>query len=64
MLFDRLSIDGGLRDIVREATVQIEKAVIQQVLREVNGNKSAAAKRLKIGYKTLFRKLKAYDLLN
>jgi two-component system nitrogen regulation response regulator GlnG len=64
ILFDRLPPGGGLHDMIREATVQIEKAVIQQVLQEVKGNKSAAAKRLKIGYKTLFRKLKAYDLLH
>ena len=62
--FDRFPAGGSLHDIIREATTQIEKAVIQQVLQEVKGNKSAAAKRLKIGYKTLFRKLKAYELLN
>jgi DNA-binding NtrC family response regulator len=62
--FDRFPTGGSLHDIIREATAQIEKALIQQVLQEVKGNKSAAAKRLKIGYKTLFRKLKAYELLN
>lgn len=62
--FDRFPPGSSLHDIIREATTQIEKAVIQQVLQEVKGNKSAAAKRLKIGYKTLFRKLKAYELLN
>jgi DNA-binding NtrC family response regulator len=62
--FDRFPTGKSLHDIIREATTQIEKAVIQQVLQEVKGNKSAAAKRLKIGYKTLFRKLKAYELLN
>jgi DNA-binding NtrC family response regulator len=62
--FDRFPPGSSLHDIIREATTQLEKAVIQQVLQEVKGNKSAAAKRLKIGYKTLFRKLKAYELLN
>jgi transcriptional regulator of acetoin/glycerol metabolism len=32
------------------------------VLQEVQGNKSAAAKRLQIGYKTLYRRLKEYNL--
>jgi DNA-binding NtrC family response regulator len=64
MPLDRLTTGGGLHEMIREATIEIERAVIQQVLQEVKGNKSAAARRLKIGYKTLFRKLKAYELLN
>jgi DNA-binding NtrC family response regulator len=52
----------ALPDILQEITVQLEKALIQSVLQEVQGNKSAAAKRLQIGYKTLYRRLKEYNL--
>ena len=52
----------ALQDIVNEITGQLEKALIQHVLRETNGNKSQAAKLLKIGYKTLFRKLKEHAI--
>jgi DNA-binding NtrC family response regulator len=36
--------------------------VIARVLQETKGNKSKAAKHLKIGYKTLQRKLKTYGI--
>jgi DNA-binding NtrC family response regulator len=52
----------ALHDIVQEITVQLEKTLIQSVLQDVQGNKSAAAKRLQIGYKTLYRRLKEYNL--
>ena len=49
----------GLSDVVRQATVWLEHAMITRTLRECGGNKRQAARRLKIGYKTLYRKLKA-----
>jgi DNA-binding NtrC family response regulator len=52
----------ALHDIVQEITVQLEKTLIQSALQEVQGNKSAAAKRLQIGHKTLYRRLKEYNL--
>lgn len=52
----------GLHEIVSQMSGELEKAVIQHVLRETRGNKSQAAKLLKIGYKTLHRKLKAHAL--
>jgi two-component system nitrogen regulation response regulator GlnG len=52
----------ALHDILQEVTVQLEKALIESVLQEVQGNKRAAAKRLQIGYKTLYRRLKEYNL--
>jgi two-component system nitrogen regulation response regulator GlnG len=51
-----------LRDIVTEMTSQLERTLIQDVLQETQGNKSRAAKRLQISYKTLFRKLRQYGL--
>jgi two-component system nitrogen regulation response regulator GlnG len=52
----------GLREVVHEATAHLEKVLIEHVLEETKGNKSHAAKRLQIGYKTLYRKLREYDI--
>lgn len=52
----------ALHDIVNEVSGQLEKALIEHVLYETNGNKSEAARLLKIGYKTLFRKLKEHNI--
>jgi two-component system nitrogen regulation response regulator GlnG len=53
---------GGLSDIVDQATAELEKVVIERALQETKGNKTKAAKYLKIGYKTLHRKLKTYNI--
>jgi two-component system nitrogen regulation response regulator GlnG len=53
----------ALQDIINEMTGQLEKALIQHVLQETNGNKSQTARLLKIGYKTLFRKLKEHAIM-
>jgi two-component system nitrogen regulation response regulator GlnG len=52
----------ALHDLVSEVTTQIEKALIQHVLQETNGNKTQAAKLLKIGYKTLYRKMREHAI--
>jgi DNA-binding NtrC family response regulator len=52
----------SLHDIVHELTSQLERTLIERALEESDGNKSKAARLLKIGYKTLYRKLKEYDL--
>jgi two-component system, NtrC family, response regulator HydG len=52
----------NLPEIVDKATAELEKTVIARVLQETKGNKSKAAKHLKIGYKTLQRKLKTYGI--
>lgn len=52
----------GLHEVVHEATAHLEKALIEHVLEETKGNKSQAAKRLQIGYKTLYRKLQEYGI--
>lgn len=52
----------GLHEVVHEATAHLEKTLIEHVLEETKGNKSQAAKRLQIGYKTLYRKLQEYGL--
>jgi two-component system, NtrC family, response regulator HydG len=52
----------ALHDLVSEVTTQLEKALIQHVLQETNGNKTQAAKLLKIGYKTLYRKMREHAI--
>jgi two-component system nitrogen regulation response regulator GlnG len=52
----------GLHAIVQKMSARLEKTIIEHVLEETGGNKSQAAKRLKIGYKTLYRKLKEYNI--
>jgi DNA-binding NtrC family response regulator len=52
----------GLHEVVHEATAHLEKALIEHVLEETKGNKSQAARRLQIGYKTLYRKLQEYSI--
>ena len=52
----------ALHDLVSEVTTQLEKVLIQHVLQETNGNKTQAAKLLKIGYKTLYRKMREYTI--
>lgn len=47
---------------LREATLEAEKEVITNVLRKANFNKSKAAKMLKIDRKTLYNKIKEYDI--
>jgi two-component system nitrogen regulation response regulator GlnG len=59
---DKMQQGYGLHDIVREITTHLEKALIVHVLNETQGNKRQAAKRLQIGYKTLYRKLQEYDI--
>jgi two-component system nitrogen regulation response regulator GlnG len=52
----------SLHEIIYEVGAQLEKSLIQHALQEVKGNKSQAAKLLKIGYKTLYRKLREYEM--
>ena len=52
----------GLHDIVHEVEAHLEKSLIEHALRETRGNKTQAAKRLKIGYKTLYRKLQEHKM--
>jgi DNA-binding protein Fis len=40
----------------------VEKIKIEQVMKEVDYNKTRAAEMLEISYKSLLNKLKAYDI--
>lgn len=59
---DKMRQGYGLHDMIREAAADLEKALIRQMLQQTRGNKVETARRLQIGYKTLFRKLKEYDI--
>jgi two-component system response regulator AtoC len=52
----------NLKKLSREVKSNAEKPVIEKVLHETHFNRKAAARRLKISYKGLLRKLREYDL--
>jgi DNA-binding NtrC family response regulator len=54
--------DASLKQTGQAALEQAERQAIQQALDEAQGNKVKAARRLKIDYKTLYRKLKKYNM--
>jgi two-component system response regulator AtoC len=47
----------GLRDIARRAAREAEKNALQSALSRCGGNRAAAARQLKVSYKTLLQKL-------
>jgi two-component system nitrogen regulation response regulator GlnG len=51
-----------LREIVRRNTVTVERETILRVLRRTGGNKAAAARLLKIDYKTIHFKVRQYGI--
>jgi len=55
--------DLSLREIVQRKTAAIEREILARVLRETGGNKAAAARLLRIDYKTIHLKIKEYDIL-
>jgi len=57
-----LSADKGLDSYIRDLSRDIERRIIMQTLKEVNWNRSEAARRLKISRKTLFNKIVQYHL--
>ncbi len=52
----------SLKEISQQATAKVEKEVIQRVLGMTKGNKSRAARLLKIDYKTLYYKIKEHGI--
>jgi DNA-binding NtrC family response regulator len=57
-----VDMSGTLAEVTRRVTAEVEKAKIEEVLREAGGNKGRAAELLQIGYKALLSKLKDYKL--
>ena len=56
--------DGGTAVIYRDGMTMadVERAAIEAVLRDTNGNRRRAAERLGIGERTLYRKIKEFQL--
>lgn len=52
----------SLKAVRQSAAEEVERRVIRQVLRQTKGNKSQAAKLLKIDYKTVYSKMKQYGI--
>ncbi len=55
-------VTGGMNNLVGISIEQAEKELIRNTLKMVNGNREQAAKILGIGERTLYRKIKEYDL--
>jgi DNA-binding NtrC family response regulator len=53
---------GGMTNLVGIPITQAERELIRNTLKMVNGNREQAAKILGIGERTLYRKIKEYDL--
>ena len=56
-LNDLLEEENTLPELMKKMTAQIERSVILKMLEECNQNKTSAANRLGISYRTLLRKL-------
>jgi DNA-binding NtrC family response regulator len=56
------SLDGSLQEVSARAVESVERAKIEATLRECKWNKTAAAERLGVSYKTLLNKIHAYGL--
>ncbi len=61
-LNDLLAEENTLPEIMKKMTVQMERTVILKMLETCNQNKTSAASRLGISYRTLLRKLKQLHL--
>jgi DNA-binding NtrC family response regulator len=57
-----VDLDGSLPEVSSRAVESVERAKIEATLRECRWNRTAAADRLGISYKTLLTKIRAYAL--
>jgi len=59
-----VKFDGtiSLKQIVHEATADVERKVLLQVLQQTQGNKAKAARLLRVDYKTIHGKIKNYGI--
>ncbi len=55
-------LGGGMNNLVGISLEQAEKELIRNTLKLVHGNREQAAKMLEIGERTLYRKIKEYDI--
>lgn len=64
MLNEQFLWDGSLEDVAQRAVNHVERFKIDTALREAKWNKSRAAERLGVSYKTLLHKIRALGLEN
>ncbi|MFZ0640553.1 MAG: sigma-54 dependent transcriptional regulator [Candidatus Acidiferrales bacterium] len=64
MLSDEFLWDGSLEDVAQRAVNHVERFKIDTALREAKWNKSRAAEKLGVSYKTLLHKIRALGLEN
>jgi DNA-binding NtrC family response regulator len=58
-----LDVSGlSLKEVVKREITRIERRYIVQTLEATRWNRSLAAKRLEIDYKTLYNKMKEYTI--
>jgi DNA-binding NtrC family response regulator len=62
MLDENFSWEGSLDEVASRAHAHVERFKIAEALRECKWNKSRAAERLGVSYKTLLNKIKAFGL--
>ena len=55
-------VTGGMNNLVGISIEQAERALIKNTLKQTGGNREQAAKILGIGERTLYRKIREYDL--
>ena len=58
----RMETRPSLRDIADRATAEAERQAIRVALQATRGNKSEAARLLRVDYKTLYLKMKRYSI--
>jgi transcriptional regulator with PAS, ATPase and Fis domain len=54
--------EDSLKETLKHHADISEKNMINQALKESEGNKSKAARKLRVDYKTLLRKIKAHQI--
>ncbi|HDZ26409.1 MAG TPA: sigma-54-dependent Fis family transcriptional regulator [Candidatus Aminicenantes bacterium] len=62
VLNQSIELQTTLKKVGKQAKCKAEKELIMKVLKEVNWNKSKASKLLKVDYKTLYNKIKEYNI--
>ena len=60
--FANFDLTGTLTEVTRRITAQVERAKIEEILKEAQGNKGRAAELLQISYKMLLAKLKEHGI--
>jgi DNA-binding NtrC family response regulator len=64
MLAEQFLWEGPLEEVSQRAVAHVERFKIQNALRESKWNKTRAAEKLGVSYKTLLHKIRALGLEN